>query len=209
MLNPNNQKFREFTSNSETNNNPAFPKRIILAHNVQTEGKVGVLFHIEPGHNPKAGEPAQAWFALTREGGDPISLDQCACKLTVYDGPTAIATPTLKALSPERYSSVPGADVIFPKAGLYRLELKGQPKTGEDFNTFQVSYEVTVQPPSKVSAETAAQQSRDSASSTALLQPSPSPVPRSGLDDALNLGLRFIFPIALAVGFWILIKRPR
>ncbi|MBD2326038.1 hypothetical protein [Alkalinema sp. FACHB-956] len=171
---------------------------------------MGVLFHIEPNHNPKAGEPAQAWFALTREGGDPIALDQCVCKLTVYDGSTAIATPTLKAISPERYSSVPGATVIFPKAGLYRLELKGQPKTGEDFNTFQVSYEVTVQPPSQTTGAvaTAAQQSPNSAT-TALLQPSPTPMPRSGFDEAMNLGLRFMFPIALAVGFWVLLKRPR
>ncbi|MCP2730464.1 hypothetical protein [Limnofasciculus baicalensis] len=56
---------------------------IAVAHNIKTSGEVAATFHIEPNHNPKAGEPAKAWFALTRKGGKIIELTDCNCKLEV------------------------------------------------------------------------------------------------------------------------------
>ncbi|MCU0549544.1 MAG: hypothetical protein MUC48_09380 [Leptolyngbya sp. Prado105] len=58
-------------------------KNSLLAHNVKTEGNVASTFHIEPNHNPKAGEPSKAWFALTKPGGEVIPLDRCDCQLKV------------------------------------------------------------------------------------------------------------------------------
>ncbi len=56
---------------------------LAVAHNIKTSGEVAATFHIEPNHNPKAGEPAKAWFALTRKGGKIIPLTECNCKLEV------------------------------------------------------------------------------------------------------------------------------
>ena len=130
-----------------------------VAHNIKTSGDVAALFHIEPSHNPKAGEPSRAWFALTKKGGELIPLEQCDCKLAVYPDtdksggsekadekkPAPLSQPPLKAISAEKYRGVPGAEIVFPQAGVFTLELSGRPKNGADFEPFTLSYDVTVQ----------------------------------------------------------------
>lgn len=117
----------------------------VLAHNVKTEGNVASTFHIEPSHNPKAGEPSKAWFALTKPGGEVISLDRCNCQLRLTSNSQVILQPTLKAISAEQYKGIPGADITFPKAGIYALEISGKPKIDDEFNAFKFTYDVTVQ----------------------------------------------------------------
>ncbi|MBF2050166.1 MAG: hypothetical protein IGS54_22830 [Elainella sp. C42_A2020_010] len=121
----------------------------VLAHKVEVTADVAGTWHVEPNHAPKAGEPAQVWIALTRKGGELLPLEQGNCQLQVYALPRAAAdppllTPTLQAVSAEQYQGIPGAEVVFPKIGLYELELGCTPKTAGDFTPFQMSYEVTV-----------------------------------------------------------------
>ena len=52
--------------------------------------------------------------------------------------------PPLKAVSAERYKGIPGANLVFPKAGIYELELSGTAKTKTNFKPFELSYTVTV-----------------------------------------------------------------
>lgn len=122
---------------------------IYLAHTVKTDADVGATFHLEPNHNPRSGEPATTWFALTRAGGETIALEACNCQLTVFrqgDRTQPVATPTLEAISAEGYENIPGAEVIFPEAGVYELQLTGTPQEAGDFQAFSLSYEVTVRP---------------------------------------------------------------
>lgn len=122
----------------------------VLAHNVKTNVDVGVTFHIEPDHSPQTGQENQAWFALTRKGGELIPLAQCDCELNVYlesernSREEPLFTPDLISLSPEKYQNIPGANLTFSKPGIYQLELTGKPKETGDFMPFQVSYPVTV-----------------------------------------------------------------
>ena len=120
----------------------------ILAHTVKTSKNVAVTFHLEPDHNPRAGEPAQVWFVLTQKGGAIIPLPQCDCKLRVYseqdpDG-KALLQPPLAAVSAEQYQNIPGAQVVFPQPGAYRLAFQGRPQSGDLFEPFQFSFPVTV-----------------------------------------------------------------
>lgn len=121
----------------------------VVAHTVEVSGDVAATFHITPSHNPKAGKPSQAWFALTRKGGQSIPLSQCNCQLFVYAKPRAknaqpLITPPLQAISAERYRGIPGAEIVFPKAGSYELELKGRAKNGGRFSPFTLRYTVNV-----------------------------------------------------------------
>ena len=95
------------------------------------------------------GLPSVAWFALTRKGGQLIPLSQCNCRLAVYPEPrqkgsSPIMNPALKAVSAARYQNILGADIVFPKAGAYELELSGTPKNGATFRPFRLTYEVNV-----------------------------------------------------------------
>jgi hypothetical protein len=121
----------------------------VTAHKVEVSGDIAGLWHIEPDHGPKAGEPAQVWIALTQEGGAIVPLDQCDCKLEIYsvprtEGETAVLEPPLEAISAEQYQGIPGAEVIFPQAGEYELQLSGAPQSGEDFQPFELSYTAIV-----------------------------------------------------------------
>jgi hypothetical protein len=118
------------------------------AHKVQRSGDVAGTWHLEPNHNPRSGEPARVWVALTQAGGHAIPLDQCDCQLVVYDlnqpEVGAVLTPTLQALSPEVFRGIPGTDLTFPKVGEYRLVLTGKPKVPGQFTPFQLSYTTVV-----------------------------------------------------------------
>jgi hypothetical protein len=117
-----------------------------FAHNVQTSGNVAALFHVAPNHSPKASEPSKVWFALTKQGGEAIALDQCNCQITVYRNQQVVFEPPLSPLNAERYQALPSAVVLFPKEGIYQVEIKGTPKKEGDFEAFKFSYDVTVQP---------------------------------------------------------------
>ena len=119
------------------------------AHEVQLSQDVGATLHIQPNDNPRAGESALAWFALTRKGGRIIPLSQCNCKLAVYSKPRSTGSqpllkPVMTAVSYQRYQGIPGANIIFPKAGNYQLELSGTPKAGASFKPFKLVYTVAV-----------------------------------------------------------------
>lgn len=122
--------------------------RAAYAHKTEVSGDVAGIWHLEPNHSPKAGEPAQVWIALTQAGGKVIPLKDCDCRLTVYAGPTIAAPPLLEpplvAIAAEQYQGIPGATLIFPTVGQYFLQLTGKPQAGATFQPFALSYTVTV-----------------------------------------------------------------
>lgn len=120
----------------------------VIAHNVEISNEVAATFHIEPNHNPKAGKPNRAWFALTRRGGKSIPLSECNCALNVYAVPRAtdaqpILQPELTAIDVERYREIPAAEIVFPQAGAYELEISGTAKD-DSFAPFKLTYTVNV-----------------------------------------------------------------
>jgi hypothetical protein len=124
---------------------PIMPLPTASAHQTQISDGVGGTHHIEPNDTPRAGEPSQAWFGLTQAGGTSIGLGDCDCALTLYDAAgTAIAQPTLKAISVEGLTDVPAAEVTFPQIGAYVLSLIGAPKGEAEFSSFRLDFPVTV-----------------------------------------------------------------
>lgn len=121
----------------------------VFAHKIEVSGDVGGTVHIEPNDNPRAGTPSLAWFALTRQGGELIPLEDCTCQLSVYAQPrqaadTPLEQPSLEPVSVEGYRNIPGADITFPQVGAYELVLQGEPKTPNAFQPFELTFAVTV-----------------------------------------------------------------
>ena len=119
-----------------------------LAHKTEVSGDVAGIWHLEPNHSPKAGEPAQVWVALTRQGGKVIPLEQCDCRLAVFkaneneDAP--VLQPELEPITAESFQGIPGAKVTFPEVGEYRLVLTGRPEGEGTFTPFELSYTTVV-----------------------------------------------------------------
>jgi len=115
------------------------------AHEVQIAEDVGATLHIEPNDIAQAGAPTELWFALTQAGGTVIPLTACDCRLTLYDNQeTAIAQPSLTAVSAEGFNAIPGATVTFPEVGSYELVLSGSPQAAAQFSPFELRFAVTV-----------------------------------------------------------------
>ncbi|NJK63855.1 MAG: hypothetical protein HC921_15250 [Synechococcaceae cyanobacterium SM2_3_1] len=92
---------------------------VVKAHTIKTDEEVGATFHLEPDHNPQAGEVALVWFALTRRGGAPIPLQDCECQLQIFQHPYTpdadpLLSPPLQPLSVESFADIPSAEIIFP-----------------------------------------------------------------------------------------------
>ncbi|MDJ0735356.1 MAG: hypothetical protein QNJ47_15085 [Nostocaceae cyanobacterium] len=122
---------------------------IVFAHKVKISADVGATLHIEPNDTPRAGEPTQVWFALTRKGGKVIPLAECDCQLDIYaephaPGEPALLEPALEPVTAERYQGIPGTKINFPRPGNYQLQLKGKPVTGKSFQPFELKFDVTV-----------------------------------------------------------------
>jgi hypothetical protein len=143
-----------------------------LAHTVKNNNGVGATFHIEPNHNPRAGETATAWFALTKEGGKIIPLKDCNCQLEIMatkEGKEqTLYAPPLQPISTENYQGIPSAAIIFPKAGVYKLKIRGSPKSGNQFASFVLSYEVIVSPSNSIAKK---ELNQDHDQSTAVTPP--------------------------------------
>jgi len=122
---------------------------VTQAHKTQVAGDVAGIWHIDPNHNPKAGQSARVWVALTRRGGQIVPLSQTNCQMRVFNRPRRktdkpILQPTLSAINAERYQGIPGTNVTFPRVGLYQLELNCSPRRAGAFQPFRLTYDVTV-----------------------------------------------------------------
>lgn len=121
----------------------------VYAHTVKVAEDVGGTLHIEPNDNPKAGVSSETWIALTRRGGKIVPLKDCNCQIEVYlkprvNGSTPLLKPALKPISTSQYQGIPGADIVFPKAGNYEIQISGTPKTNVNFKAFKLNFPVTV-----------------------------------------------------------------
>lgn len=122
---------------------------VVKAHTIKTDEDVGATFHLEPDHNPQAGDVALVWFALTHRGGAPIPLQDCECQLQIFQHPYTpdaepLLSPELQPLSVESFEDIPSAEVIFPEPGLYDLHLSGRVGQDQTSTPFQLEYSVTV-----------------------------------------------------------------
>jgi hypothetical protein len=165
----------------------------VAAHKVEIAGDVAGTWHVEPNHNPKAGESARAWVALTRKGGQILPLQQASCQMAVYSQPrkqgdSPVLQPSIKAVSVEKYENIPGADIVFPNTGIYQLELSCKPKTEGSFKAFQMKYDVTVATAATPTKQLA--QSETSASNNT----------NSADDQERDISLLIIVPVILGLG---------
>ncbi len=181
-----------------------------IAHNVEIANDVAVTMHIEPNHNPKAGEPSLAWFALTRKGGQLVPAGECACQLNVYSEPYKAGTPpilqqTLTGINAEQYRDIPGSTVTFPKAGQYILEITGKPKGEASFTPFALRYTVTVTGGTPITSPNSVKSPLPSVTTT---QPTVSPATQPHLGLPLVIGV--IVAITLGtVALWLIRQRKK
>ncbi len=162
----------------------------VLAHKTEVSGDVAGIWHLEPNHSPKAGEPSRVWVALTQRGGKVIPLEQCDCQLSVYEvgenEDFPVLQPELEAISAESFQGIPGAEVTFPDLGEYRLVLTGNPQGEATFAPFELSYTTVVAAGRNRSADNAREPDADNSITQPENSPAPETIQASGNEDALT-----------------------
>lgn len=125
------------------------PNIAASAHTTKVVNDIAVTVHVEPEHQPSAGQETRVWFLLTRQGGAVVPLDAADCRLTVHQQPYKIGDrpllqPKIIPINAERYQNIPGAKLTFPTPGTYALDFGCTAKQAGDFTDFSINHEAIV-----------------------------------------------------------------
>lgn len=179
----------------------------VAAHKTELAGNVAGTWHIDPNDSPKAGEPAQVWVALTRQGGTIIPLEQCDCQLKIWAEPRKsdlpLLEPSLKAITAEQYQGIPGAEVVFPQPGQYQLQLSGAPKPGADFQPFEFNHTVIV-----ATGAVAASPTVNPSPDVAQTEPTQA-TPTTNTTTNWQLSVAILGTMVVLVGLWLAMQKGK
>ncbi|MEM9246959.1 MAG: hypothetical protein AAGA67_14630 [Cyanobacteria bacterium P01_F01_bin.153] len=156
-----------------------------MSHTTKVVSDIAVTVHVEPEHQPAAGQPTRVWFLLTRQGGEVVPLSSANCTLEVrkqpyQPGSSPLLTPEVVPIDAERYQSIPGVNLTFPEPGTYGLTFGCAPKADGNFGAFSIDHEAIVKggtglaiAPSPVATETPVMEAASSASASSTQEESP------------------------------------
>ena len=137
----------------------------VYAHELKEDGTIQALLHIDPGDEPVAGEQTTFHVEIT-DTTKKFSTANCDCILQITQGKKTLYD---KPMFPKTHGGQPPmmmATYTFAKKGDYTLTVSGKPKTDGDFQTFSLSYPVSVdQEKPAVSPTPTAKKSEESFSS--------------------------------------------
>jgi hypothetical protein len=110
------------------------------AHELKTDGDIGVMLHANPDDEPYAGIPTSLLFYVSDASGK-FTPAACNCQVTVSDpaGKTIFAGP-LQVTD----GDVGTVTLAFPTQAVYAIRLDGTPQAAGAFQPFLVSYEERV-----------------------------------------------------------------
>jgi hypothetical protein len=124
----------------------------VSAHILATDGSIGAILHIDPDDDPIAGEPTNLFWDFKNTKGE-FKIEGCSCRIYIIEDGRKIDDEPLSSTT---------FTYIFPKRNVYEIRIAGQPKQGDSFQPFILSYDIrvsreteipdsTIQNPNKVS----------------------------------------------------------
>jgi hypothetical protein len=112
------------------------------AHVTESVGSIFVLIHVFPDDKPVAGVETQIGLDI-RDESNKFTMNDCDCIAKVMYLGDEIFKTTLYDGGPGPIYSM-NFSTIFPKKGVYQIEVEGKSKTGS-FESFKVSYDIRVE----------------------------------------------------------------
>jgi hypothetical protein len=113
------------------------------AHEIQDDGDMSVLLHMEPEDSPIVGQEATLYFSFT-EASDKFKVLDCDCELKITDGNAQVKSLALSEVAESFGANVYTTNVTFPKKGVYTVDLAGKSKTAA-FADFHVDWFVRIE----------------------------------------------------------------
>jgi len=154
----------------------------VKAHELKTIGSVGAVFHLEPNHDPVAGEAAFFFFEFKDKEGrfDPKN---CECTLEVSQGDNKFFSQNLFEDNPSPSLTNASLTYVFPERNIYQVRVNAK-AIDSSFDTFSLEWDVRVAKISKTLASTNEQEVEPSGNNNLLYL--------AGLPLGAGLGIVFL-----------------
>jgi hypothetical protein len=117
------------------------PHGVSYAHELKIDDQIGGVFHLEPNHDPIAGQPSTLSYALKDLQGKFRIVD-CECVLAAFQSGQEVVSSIAGGTDADV-----GATIIFPREGTYTVRLSGSPRTKGSFQAFTLENIVEVREP--------------------------------------------------------------
>jgi hypothetical protein len=109
---------------------------IVSAHQLQADGSIGAVLHVDPSDDPVAGEVSSFFFDF-KDKEEKFGLLNCDCQVSILQGEKELASQPLDVNSGTTNYS-------FPAKGVYMIKLEGKPYDGIAFQPFLLQYDIRV-----------------------------------------------------------------
>lgn len=116
----------------------------ISAHVVKIEGTIGVTLHISPDDEPVAGETAALFIEIHDQQQQFVATDTaCDCRVSIAGKENTIAA--LPFVDEKGYVKL---EYTFPESGTYKIIVRGTPRPGSFFQSYEAVFSYFVRPAS-------------------------------------------------------------
>ena len=112
------------------------------AHELQSDGPVHVIMHIDPKDTPVANEHSQLTFYVFDDQENFLG-EHCDCNVKVTMDATILLSKPI-SVGDKGVNHVGTMPFNFPMTGNYQIDFSGKPTNGYTFHTFNLTYSQSV-----------------------------------------------------------------
>ena len=109
------------------------------AHFLATDGTIGVTMHTDPDDNLIAGQSGVFYFDIADKSGK-FDLAKCACRVMLSESGSELSSQLLGVQG----RTADSVTYDIPKTGAYHVRLVGTPKSGVNFQPFDIAWDLRV-----------------------------------------------------------------
>lgn len=116
--------------------------KTVYAHELQSEGAIHVIMHLDPDDNPIAGKQSTLVFYVF-DKQENFSGAHCDCNVNItMDGTNLLSKPI--NIGDKGYNHVGELPFNFPMFGDYQINFSGNPIDGSSFQAFNLTFKESV-----------------------------------------------------------------
>ncbi len=115
----------------------------VSAHFLATDNNIGAILHIDPDDDPIAGSPSTIFFEF-KDKTNAFNPQNCNCRLDILEHGKVLYSQAVFQDNKDLSSLSAAATYTFPQLDVYQIVVNGNPRNGNTFPSFKLSYEIRV-----------------------------------------------------------------
>lgn len=114
----------------------------VSAHNLQSDGSIGAVLHVDPEDDPIVGSQSSLFFEF-KDKNNQFKPQTCDCSFLITKEEKEVFRQDLFANSDGSLESA-SVSFTFPEKGVYKIIVTGSPKVAGAFQPFTLKYDLRV-----------------------------------------------------------------